>query len=102
MLSTFFLFDNFFLDLRGKGGKGDKVANGGKKPEKKTPPPVQLRVEKGMDILLSNNLNLELVQYLLQKDSNMLDAVRFLPCFNSSLIYLLCLSRSPRKCYMPD
>ncbi|WOH16259.1 hypothetical protein DCAR_0935809 [Daucus carota subsp. sativus] len=32
----------------GKGGKGDKVANGGKKPEKKTPPPVQLRVEKDL------------------------------------------------------
>lgn len=32
----------------GKGGKGDKVGNGGKSPEKKTPPPVQLRVEKDL------------------------------------------------------
>lgn len=30
----------------GRGGKGDKVANGGKSPVTKTPPPLELRVEQ--------------------------------------------------------
>lgn len=49
MFSTFPFSTDFFFS--GKGGKGDKGGNGGKSPEKKTPPAVQLRVEKGKYIL---------------------------------------------------
>lgn len=47
VLVVIFLIPTFLHDLD-EGGKGDKIANGSKKPTGKEPTPVERRIEKGL------------------------------------------------------